>query len=332
MTDFYCPLPFKGLYWNTNSSAVCCASSKRFPLSPDEFLKSFHIKKLRYNFINGIPDSTCEACQIGEASGFQSIRKHIGALYEKDDHVVELDHMELRVSNLCNLACIMCDKSSSSIIAGEVYNISDEHWQQILKISVTLNSIILTGGEPFITKKYYELLDHLIEKNRTHIRLGIFTNATVYNPIFVEKMLKFKTRLSLSIDGVGKTAETQRVGTNWKIVNKNVKMFLTLPVYSVKIHTTITIVSILDMFSLAKYYLELLEINKSCDFVIHTVKDAIDRVSNKNISILYMNKEEATIALDQVEKSLAILTEPNFDQVRIQLESYKQICYDKLNV
>ena len=330
MTNFYCPLPFKGLYYNTNFSAVCCASSKLLPLSPDEFLKSDYIKNVRQNFINDVPDDTCISCQQGEANGLQSIRKHVVKFYDKDDQVEEIDYMELRVSNLCNLACIMCDGISSSLIAGEVNEISDDNWAQILKIAEKLNFLTLTGGEPFITKKYYELLDFLLEKNKTHISLSIFTNATVYNPIFVEKMLKFKTRLSISIDGVEKTAEAQRIGTNWKVVDENVKKFLTLPIQP-KIHSTITTISILDIYSLAKYYLELIQINPGTEFVIHTVKRKIDRVTKKDMSILKMSKEEAALALDQVEKSLAILTSYQFVQVRSQLESYKKLCLNKLN-
>jgi sulfatase maturation enzyme AslB (radical SAM superfamily) len=137
-------------------------------------------------------------------------------------------------------------------------NMTDENWNQVLDVSIGLRSLYLTGGEPMLMKRYYELLDHLIANGRNQdIDLRIYTNCSVYNPVFIEKLKQFKNvTLKLSIDAVGKTAEYQRYGTEWETVRNNIFKFLELPV-SLGIHSTITAYSILDMTSLADFFVEI---------------------------------------------------------------------------
>jgi organic radical activating enzyme len=137
-------------------------------------------------------------------------------------------------------------------------NMTDENWAQILDISLGLNSLYLTGGEPMLMKRYYDLLDHLIANGKNEdIVLRIYTNCSVYNPIFIEKILKFKdVGIKLSIDAVGPVAEYQRYGTQWDVVRANVFKFAELPI-KIGIHSTITAYSVLDSSSLADFFVEL---------------------------------------------------------------------------
>jgi sulfatase maturation enzyme AslB (radical SAM superfamily) len=137
-------------------------------------------------------------------------------------------------------------------------NISDSNWQELLEISKGLDSLYLTGGEPMIMKRYHDLLDHLIENDRHHdIILRIFTNCSVFNPIFIEKLVKFKRlQIKMSIDAVGKVAEYQRYGTDWKTVYANIFKFAELPI-QLGIHSAITAYTVLDMSALADLFLEI---------------------------------------------------------------------------
>ena len=255
MTNFFCPAPWKAIYSHVNEMAVCCASTRKFEISPKEFLASDYLLKLREKFLRGEIDDTCTYCVNAEANGSQSIRQHFIERYGEDTKE-NLSHMELRASNLCNFQCKMCDADSSSLIAGNIKTVSTDNWQEILGLSENLKSLTLTGGEPMIIKQYYQLLDHLIEKNKTNIILRIYTNCSSYNPIFIEKILKFRTVLHLSIDGVMETAESQRIGTDWDIVRDNVSKFISLPI-GIVFHTTFTSINILDVFSLSKYFVEM---------------------------------------------------------------------------
>lgn len=297
--------------------AVCCASTRKFKISPKEFLASDYLLKLREKFLRGEIDDTCTYCVNAEANGSQSIRQHFIERYGEDTKET-LSHMELRASNLCNFQCKMCDADSSSLIAGNIKTVSTDNWQEILELSENLKSLTLTGGEPMIIKQYYQLLDHLIEKNKTDIILRIYTNCSSYNPIFIEKILKFRTVLHLSIDGVMETAESQRVGTDWDIVKDNVLKFISLPV-GIVFHTTFTSINILDVFSLSKYIVEMNKLKPKLFFVAHSV--AIDH----ELSLLNLDDTSKKIAIDNINSSIEILDDACFIKFKNELISIKKL-------
>lgn len=321
MKKFFCPAPWRSLYYEINKSAVCCTSSKSFDMSPDEFLKSDYLADLRTKFLNNEFDDTCVNCKRHEDAGLQSIRQHLIKLYGETT-TSTLDYMELRASNLCNFQCRMCNADNSSVIAGEVRTISDSNWNEILKISENLRFLTLTGGEPMLIKHYYQLLDHLVEKNKTDLELRIYTNASVYNPVFIKKMLKFKTVLNLSIDGVGETASNQRVGTDWDTVKQNIYKFLELPVY-IKFHTTFTTISIKDVHSLAQFFVEIIDQYPKCNFIAHAA------ITPSNLSIYNIKKEDIEVTTNSIDAALNILKNDKFSQLKTQLTSYKSILKNK---
>jgi sulfatase maturation enzyme AslB (radical SAM superfamily) len=214
----------------------------------------------------------------------------------------------------------MCNASNSSLIAGEVRNISDANWNEVLDLSRNLKHLVLTGGEPMLIKHYYELLDHL--QDNIDLNLQIYTNASVYNPVFVEKMLRFNTILTLSIDGVGATAEAQRVGTDWAVVKENIDNFLTLPI-KIKFHITLSTISIVDVYSLSKYLVEVLKVRPDCRITVHTV------MFPTNLSITNLPKDKVGDALASIKQSLKILQAPAFFQMVNQLKSYKKMLMTK---
>jgi sulfatase maturation enzyme AslB (radical SAM superfamily) len=290
-------------------------------MSPDEFLKSEYLENLRTKFLNNEFDDTCINCKRHEEAGLQSIRQHLVKLYGETT-TPTLDYMELRASNLCNFQCRMCNGDNSSLIAGEVRTISDSGWDEILKISENLRYLTLTGGEPMLIKHYYQLLDHLIEKNKTDLELRIYTNASVYNPVFVEKMLQFKTVLNLSIDGVGETASDQRVGTDWNTVKQNIYRFLELPVY-IKFHTTFTTISIKDVHSLAQFFVEVINQYPKCYFVAHAA------ITPSELTIYNIKEEDIEPAIKSIDAALDTLENDKFLQLRSQLTTYKSLFKNK---
>lgn len=320
MSDFFCPAPWRSIFYHVDKVAVCCVSKQQFVMSPNEFLKSDYLKNLKQKFLNGEYDpDTCHVCKNLESKGLQSIRQHQLTRYGNSTEE-NIDYMELRASNLCNFQCKMCSASNSSLIAGEVRNISDDNWNEVLDLSHKLKYLVLTGGEPMLIKHYYELLDHISANQE--LNLNIYTNGSVYNPVFVEKMLKFDTTLNLSIDGVGETAEKQRVGTDWEVVNENINKFLALPV-KIKFHITLTTISLVDIYSLSKYLVKALETNPDCAFTIHTVWFP------SNLSIMNLPKDKIPDVLANIKQSLKILTSPRFAQVVRQLNSYKNMLLTK---
>jgi sulfatase maturation enzyme AslB (radical SAM superfamily) len=318
MKKIYCPAPWKSMFYHTDKVSVCCINQEKLSMSPEDFLKSDHLKKLKEKFSKNEYDDSCVRCKVLEEQGLQSIRKHYLQMYGHSTEE-ELSHLELRTSNLCNFECKMCNSENSSLIAGRVFSISEENFNQILKISEKLKTLVLTGGEPFLIKHYYTLLDHLIEKENFQLKLKIYTNASVYNKIFIDKILKFNSTLAISIDGVNEVAEIQRKGTKWSVVQNNIEEFLKLPL-DVHFHSTFTSLSIRGVDSLAKYFSDILHRYPRCTFMVHTA------IEPKEISLLEMqDKLLIKESLESIDRAIPFLNDFKFTQFKKQLFHYKTI-------
>lgn len=320
MTDFFCPLPWKGIFVHTNKTGVCCVSSKMFHnVSPDDFLNSDYLKDLREKFLRGEIDDTCRFCVSSELNGLQSIRQHAIKIYGRDT-TPRLEYIEMRASNLCNFACQMCNRDNSSLISGEVENISEENWQQVLKNTKDLNTVVLTGGEPLLIKRYYELLDYLIEHNKQDdITLRIYTNCSVYNPSFIDKLSAFKKcHLNMSIDGIEHTAEMQRTNTVWKTVDENIRKFCDLPI-NLKFHSTLTNINILDIDRLIEYFIEIKSIRPDINFAAHSIGRP------QHLLISNLDPRLKDIAITKLDRAISMMSDECFDQFRTQLENNRKI-------
>lgn len=209
--------------------------------------------------------------------------------------------LELRFSNLCNMKCRMCDESSSSEIAKEnqkynlgsnLYNnpdniffkdttesvlrITDDNIEGLRNIELLseLRKVCFTGGEPFLIKGYYDYLDFLIEHGfHERIELELFTNVSVYNKLFVDRLMKFtKVEFTMSIDGVGKTAEYIRSGTDWATVEKNTLMYNSMPKPMLSIiNVAISIYVLMDVSKLALFLMKLYNENNRISIKCYSV-------------------------------------------------------------
>jgi len=309
MNNNFCPAPWNGIFYHTDSASVCCVNKTKIKVSPKEFKNSKFVKQLQNDFLLGRKPASCISCWKSEATGVQSIRQY----FIKNSVVVDnnYNHMELRASNLCNFACIMCKKEDSSEIAKEVRSISDADWVEVLEIAKNLKTLILTGGEPMLIKRYYELLDYL-DKN---VRLIIFTNCSVYNPKFVEKMLLLNNvKLKLSLDGVEETAEYQRKNTIWSTVRNNAIAFSKLPM-EVEVHMSITKHNIVDIERLVDFILELHTFNNKLTANAHCV------FYPQDLHVSKIDKDQFENTIKQINSSLIKLN--GFKVLQTQLSAIK---------
>jgi sulfatase maturation enzyme AslB (radical SAM superfamily) len=162
-----------------------------------------------------------------------------------------------------------------------------------------------------LIKRYYDVLDFLIELGRNEtIELKIYTNCSVYNPIFMDKLAKFKNvYLKLSIDAVGPVAEYQRHGTQWDVVRSNIFKFLELP-FNVSIHSTFTAYSILDISSLADFFVEV----KNYEKLNANLTRFNAHVARKPVPLDYanLNIELRARAIIEIDKAVEKLSDSFF--------------------
>lgn len=262
--------------------------------------------------------------------------------------------LELRFSNLCNMKCRMCDESSSSEIAKEkqkfdlphhrfnnprniffkdttesVLRITDENIQGLKNVELlsNLRKVCFTGGEPFLIKGYYDYLDFLIENGfHERIALELFTNTSVYNKLFVDRLMKFtQVEFTMSIDGVGKTAEYIRYGTDWDVVEKNALMFNSMPkpIMSI-INVAISLYVLLDVSSLAKFLMRLYNENSTISIKCYTVLTPEVRFTSAPEHI----KERV---IREIDLAASILDCPNYAVFRNELLNLRSQLEQPLN-
>lgn len=254
--------------------------------------------------------------------------------------------IEVRFSNLCNMKCRMCDETSSSEWALEKkeHNLPfnehnnpggkiDTNVKPLLRITSDkieglkdlknlqqLRRICFTGGEPLIIKEYYDYLDFLIEnKLNETVDIEFFTNSSVYNPLFIDRIMKFKyVEMVMSIDGVGKTAEYIRHGMPWSTIESNMLKFVELPRPVIPYVTVaISAFTLLDVSNLAKFFMTLHEKNKLIGIKCYTVLMGGMRFQNAP-----MHLRERMI--EEIDKALEILTVSNYRIFANELENIRK--------
>jgi organic radical activating enzyme len=348
---FFCPAPWTHMYHHVNNTTPCHANRNSNNFGPDEYLNSEWLKNLKQDFINGTVPETCKPCKDREDQGLKSTRgamwgySNVGEEPEMDisqytmDTPNKLKVIELRSTNLCNFKCRMCSADSSSDIAkeqekfsipiyvngqqmsGSVYSSPESHIEELKKLCVSnggLRKFAFTGGEPFLIKEYYSLMDFLIEQkiNET-IELQLYTNCSVYNTKFIDRLTQFtKVNFVMSIDGVEKTAEYQRHGTNWRVVKENVLKFNLLP-FNICFNTAITSYVLLDVSSLAKFLMELYNANNNIQPRCYSV------VPGNPLHHRYMSTELKNKAINEIDQAVGILTAGNFEIFVTELKNIK---------
>jgi len=333
----YCGLAFSGLFYQNNSASSCVAMQTR-PSSPNEYNTSAETLKLRQDFTDGLKPDPCKNCWTKEDYGHVSMRSH----FTKPMDSTKITRMELRESNLCNFSCRMCNPASSVVIEREIKanpelskffdrnydpsgnkkhalietsSTTEENWNQILELAKGVNSIFLTGGEPMLMKRYYDFLDYLIKIGKQNIQLVIYTNVSVYNPIFVEKLKKFSNvTLNFSIDAIGKVAEYQRRGTDWNTVCSNIFRYAELPI-KIKLHSTMIAYSVLDVSRLADFFIELSQTKMNATllpFTAHFAKEP------KALEFVNLNRELKLRAIQEIDSAIQKLSDHNLFKIYVR--------------
>ena len=261
--------------------------------------------------------------------------------------------IELRFTNLCNMKCRQCDEISSSMWAKEkIEHASNPNVKFRLKgheelyfsegsdgiikpvdaivesvtnlalTSTNLRMVCFTGGEPFLIKGYLDFLNTLIEhKINEKVELEIFTNCSVLNDKFTSQMAKFKkVNFLMSVDGVGKTAEYIRHGTNWPVVEKNILHFNLLPgVFAPAVNIALSSYSLLDMSNFANFLMQLYHDNNR---IVHKGFWCVKPPSADFRNLPYHLRLRA---IDEIDKAVKIITSPNYDGLVKELLTIRDI-------
>lgn len=235
LSSTYCDRPYTELHIEEDGSVTpCCVMpSNRFPMGNNinEYLRGSALSDLKRALSSGVKHPNCEWCWQNEASGMKSHR--ISNFRGKGLHSVHI-----RLNNVCNFKCRMCNPSFSSTWAVEnkkhnyfkyirdsvvkdTLDVDNNHLLEIIAQNIragTLKHISISGGEPLISDAHFKLLTFLIDNNLTDISLGYSTNLSNldYKGVDLLSLWDKFSGLSIeaSLDGWGDAVEYSRTGFN----------------------------------------------------------------------------------------------------------------------
>jgi len=302
MSDTFCPLLFQHLATHPHGGVThCCIADHRQSLSSsrdgDRFynlnrdtvhdtMNSDSYKKARLEVLDGKKPKACLRCYAEEAKGMNSkrveeiknypeytidvARKVTDSTgYMKD---VQLEFVELRLGNTCNVACRTCNPASSSkwrndydaLRKATTFQLTDYNtiegfrwperegfWEDLLQHCDHVKTFYINGGEPMLIKEHFAFLERLVEMGKTDIKLWYNINMTLMNEKVIDLWRKFDhVKISCSIDDLGDRNHYIRYPTKWKDVERN---FLRLKEEGFELDVTQT-VSWMNYSTLGDFY------------------------------------------------------------------------------
>lgn len=268
---------------------LCDNSGNKFELNTASFIEiqnSNQMRQLRNAFLDGKKPQTCRKCWNEERSGRTSKRmhtlnrlKHMLPDQQWTADAKPLMFLDLKLGNICNLKCRICGSWSSSQFATEELNAmhpdddkkstypyqmlragawpreNQQFWNEIDTVLDQICYIEFTGGEPFMIKEHFAMLQGIVDKGiADQVEIHYNTNGTQW-PEGAEEIWKhFKTvEIAFSIDDVGARFEYQRSNAIWSEVEINIAKFKELRSRNTNIQLQVcTTVNVFNVYYIAE--------------------------------------------------------------------------------
>ena len=269
MSKTYCPAPWISLNILPGEARPCCQWDGKggcVDLNQYTTLDKSDVEKMfidtREDMLAGKEVIGCEQCYSAENSGVKSRRQELIEQYGIVSEV-ETKTLDISFDNICNLKCRGCCSTSShlwqhdenKIYGRPVVSSKDKKYLEN-NVDINLDSleyINVSGGEPFLSKKFKEFTDTLLEKNNLeNLNLTITSNATVIPSDNIYKLMLAakELSLSLSIDGLGDLNHYFRHGADFDKCLETLEFFKNLKTLRgnkhtyLQIHTTVSIYNV----------------------------------------------------------------------------------------
>lgn len=345
----FCVLPW--MHFATNASGnlrICCNSipGKNFILKEDgtpyklwrddlqDAWNSETYQTIRKQLLRGERPDMCMRCFREEDSGIKSARQSFNNRWMRDNEIYDenpdmnIRYVDLRLGNLCNLKCRMCNPYASnqwvdewnslgySLDSKELFRlknmkwpVENKTWENLFALVETIEEIYLTGGEPTIIKEQEILLDHVIDRKMAgDVKLKYNTNLTNIPRGLIEKWKKFRRiQLNCSIDGIGAFARYIRYPSHWSKIEENFLKMGKIDNVHVDIHCTVQIYNALHLHELIQWSLPHQTriffniLNHPEELNIRVLPEHIKTIVADNLKP-YINMERVSGIIDYMEK------------------------------
>ena len=239
---------------------------------PKDAFNNTYMKSVRKTMLDGNIPVSCTKCFKEENEGIASKRVWETGTWFKDGidipNLIEntdddgtipynLQYLDLRLGNTCNLKCIMCSPHDSSqwvsdhkhvfptfeseVIQNQMRWNSKEHnnfwhenpkfWEQIYDQISNIKELYFAGGEPLMIKEHRIFLEEIIKRGFSkEISLRYNTNLLLLNDEIINIWKEFKrVKVGVSLDAIGDRLYYIRYPSNWKTIEKNLQILDNTP-------------------------------------------------------------------------------------------------------
>jgi len=252
----FCIYPWIHLHaYPTGEAYPCCHAEMKPGIvgncrtnTLEEIWRGEPMQKLRADMLSETPNAACTRCYEQEKSGFfsgrRSANKHHGHHIKKlESNPFEMTYWDIRFSNLCNLKCRSCghifssqwyqdqarlaggDWKKNNSVLNYAGRTETDIWEQLIPHLDYVEQIYFAGGEPLLMEEHYNILEELLRRGRTDVRLIYNTNFThtdLKGRSVFEYWKQFKSvAVGASLDDSGARGEYIRKGTDWAAVEQN---------------------------------------------------------------------------------------------------------------
>lgn len=276
--------PFTGLATREDGAVkVCCRSAPVGFIQNqtlEEIWNNDTMREVRRQVLSGERPEVCKPCFDLEDQGVESLRqRHINGVIPEarinlypsaiskmqDDYTMpfEFPTMEIKLNNLCNLRCRMCNPLDSTSwsdwskieefyikennylvpVVNDLglktsryicpFDDTDNWWHSFEKLLPHFRRVEFAGGEPLMDPQHYKILD-MLKPYAKNIEIKYATNATTlgikggrtihdYWPYFKS------VAVNVSIDGIHDVYNYIRSNAEFTEVEKNIKEIKSLP-------------------------------------------------------------------------------------------------------
>jgi len=252
MSEVYCKAPWTSVsYMPGGKYSPCCAWGGSAFDSREEMTEV-----VGGTFLRGeVPRECANPCKPGQA-GWRSMFER----FDTDYKTHQIQFLDFRNNNLCNLKCRSCGPGFSTSWSSEagVKDISLYNPTDVADMDLSqCQQVYFAGGEPLLNPQHYEVLEKLIAQGADPA-LMYSTNMTVLGA--KSKTVKnlwpaFSTvNVHASIDAVGKYAGLVRSGSDWEAIEQNLEWMRTQSNVNIRIATVISAINIWWLPELLEYF------------------------------------------------------------------------------
>ena len=303
----FCMHPFTGLATREDGAVKACCRSHPVGFiqnaTLEEIWNNSTMQRIRQQVLNGERPAECAPCFNLEDQGVESLRqRHInGVIPEARINLYpdtplqevmpfEFPTMEIKMNNLCNLKCRMCNPMDSTswndwqeieshyvkednFLVRKINDLNlknkpfldsfvdtDNWWTSFEKLLPYFRRVEFAGGEPLMDPTHYKILDMLAPYGN-NIEIKYATNLTMLgksNRTIWQYWPKFKSvAVNVSIDGIGNSYEYVRGNASWAELINNIKQIQTIPnVSRIVGAVAVQVSNILILDKMIKYFLD----------------------------------------------------------------------------